>query len=199
MREGADWCRVTVQFTQNGRTYKLTRGLKRKGKGISQDIEQLKLWEGDRLVASMKTEAIEEQFKAITGLDKELYREIVWFHAKTQECSGRSASPRDRQETRRAFGLSDYEAAWSNVARVSTRLRNWETGLWKRPRRKRLGKTQRRNTIGKRRVYLVRDGFGRFSQKLAIAKRALDEADSRLKRSEEKNSRLKNSNAKKPV
>ncbi len=27
----------------------------------------------------MKTEAIAEQFKAITGLDKDLYREIVWF------------------------------------------------------------------------------------------------------------------------
>ena len=27
----------------------------------------------------MKTEAVAEQLKAITGLDKELYREIVWF------------------------------------------------------------------------------------------------------------------------
>ena len=79
MREDADWCRVTVQFSHNGSTYKLTRGLKRKGKSISQDFEQLKLYEDEKLVASMKTEAIAEQLKAITGLDKDLYREIVWF------------------------------------------------------------------------------------------------------------------------
>ena len=27
----------------------------------------------------MKTDAIAEQLKAITGLDRDLYREIVWF------------------------------------------------------------------------------------------------------------------------
>jgi exonuclease SbcC len=32
LREGCDSCRVTLQFTQNGNTYKLTRGLKRRGK-----------------------------------------------------------------------------------------------------------------------------------------------------------------------
>ena len=79
MREGADWCRVTVQFSHNGNTYKLIRGLKRKGKSITQDIEQLKLYEDEKLLASMKTDAIAEQLKAITGLDRDLYREIVWF------------------------------------------------------------------------------------------------------------------------
>src|SRR4030066_2493090 len=74
IREDTDWCRVMVQFTHNGKTYKLTRGLKRKGKSISQDFEQLKLFEDDKLVASVKKEPIAEQFKAITGFDKELYR-----------------------------------------------------------------------------------------------------------------------------
>jgi exonuclease SbcC len=79
LREVADWGRVTVQFTQNGKTYKLTRGLRRKGKSITQNLEDLKLWEDDVLVASMKTDAVAEQIKAITGLDCDLYREIVWF------------------------------------------------------------------------------------------------------------------------
>jgi DNA repair exonuclease SbcCD ATPase subunit len=42
-------------------------------------LKQLKLYEDDKLVASMKTDAIAEQLKAITGLDRDLYREIVWF------------------------------------------------------------------------------------------------------------------------
>jgi exonuclease SbcC len=124
LREGADWGKVTVQFTQNGNTYKLTRGLKRKGKSITQNIEDLKLWENETLIASMKTDAIAEQFKAITGLDSDLYREIVWFkqeHLKELL----DAKPRDRQ-TRldELFGLSDYEVAWSNIAQYQ---RDYET------------------------------------------------------------------------
>ena len=116
MREDADWCRVTVQFTHNGKTYKVTRGLKRKGKSINQDFEQLKLYEDEKLVASMKTDAIAEQLKAITGLDRDLYREIVWFRQEHLK-ELLDAKPRDRQ-TRldELFGLSDYEVAWSNIA-----------------------------------------------------------------------------------
>ena len=96
MREDADWCRVTVQFSHNGACYKLIRGLKRKGKSIIQDFEQLRLYEDERLVASMKTEAITEQFKVITGLDKDLYREIVWFRQEHLK-DLLDAKPRDRQ------------------------------------------------------------------------------------------------------
>ncbi len=98
LREGADWGKVTVQFTHNGSTYKLTRGLKSKGKSINQDFEELKLYEDETLVASMKTEAIAEQFKAITGLDKDLYREIVWFRQEHLK-ELLDAAPRDRQTT----------------------------------------------------------------------------------------------------
>jgi exonuclease SbcC len=34
LREGADFAKVTILFKQNGSTYKLTRGLRRRGKGI---------------------------------------------------------------------------------------------------------------------------------------------------------------------
>ena len=124
LREGADWGRVTVQFTQNGSTYKLTRGLKRKGKSITQNFEELKLYEDEKLVASMKTDAIAEQFKAITGLDKELYREIVWFRQEHLK-ELLDAAPRDRQRRLdELFGLSDYEVAWSNIAQYQ---RDYET------------------------------------------------------------------------
>jgi DNA repair protein SbcC/Rad50 len=186
LREGADWGRVTVQFTHNGNTYKLTRGLRRKGKSITQNIEDLKLWEDERLVASMKTDAVAEQVKAITGLDSDLYREIVWFkqeHLKELL----DAKPRDRQ-TRldELFGLSDYEVAWSNIA------------LYQRDYERELGFYQKDpDVMGLERLS---DDYNRATeeytllemdletsvQKLNIAKKALEESDGKLKLMEER-------------
>ena len=186
LREGADWGRVTVQFTHNGNTYKLTRGLRRKGKSITQNIEDLKLWEDERLVASMKTDAVAEQVKAITGLDSDLYREIVWFkqeHLKELL----DAKPRERQ-TRldELFGLSDYEVAWSNIA------------LYQRDYERELGFYQKDpDVMGLERLS---DDYNRASeeytllemeletsvQKLSIAKKALAESDGKLKLMEER-------------
>ena len=116
LREDAESGKVTVQFSQNGRTYKISRGLKRRTKGISQDIEEMKLFEDEQVIASMKTEAINEQFKSITGLDKDLYREIVWMrqeHLKEML----DVQPRERQKRLdELFGLSDYEVAWGSIA-----------------------------------------------------------------------------------
>ena len=75
-REGADASKVTLQFVHSGKNYTLTRGLRKHGKGIGQDVEQLKLYENDKLIAQVKSEAVAEQLKAITGLDKELFREM---------------------------------------------------------------------------------------------------------------------------
>ncbi|MEM2968946.1 MAG: SMC family ATPase [Candidatus Bathyarchaeia archaeon] len=116
LREGAESGRITVQFSQNGRTYRIVRGLKRRGKGIGQDLEELKLYEDEKLLASMKTDAVAEQIKAITGLDRELYREIMWVRQEHLK-ELLDAAPRDRQRRLdELFGLSDYEAAWSNIA-----------------------------------------------------------------------------------
>jgi len=118
LREGADACRVTLQFVHAGKTYTLTRGLRKRGKGISQDWEQLKLHQDDKLVASMKSEAVAEQLKAITGLDKEIFREIVWVRQE-QLKELLNMTPRERQkQLDELFGLSDYEVAWSNLAGV---------------------------------------------------------------------------------
>ncbi len=186
MREDADWCRVMVQFTQNGSTYKLTRGLKRKGKSISQNFEELKLFEDDKLVASMKTEAIAEQFKSITGLDKDLYREIVWFRQEHLK-DLLDAKPRDRQ-TRldELFGLSDYEVAWSNIAQYQ-RDYDHELGYLQNDADvKGLEKLSNDYNRASEEFTLLEMNLETFTQKLAVAERAFDEANAELKQLEEK-------------
>jgi exonuclease SbcC len=186
LREGADSGKVTVQFTQNGRTYKLIRGLKRRGKGIGQDFEELKLFEDETLIASMKTDAIAEQFKAITGLDKELYREIVWVRQEHLK-ELLDATPRDRQRRLdELFGLSDYETAWSNIAVYQ---RDYETEKRiheKDPDVVGLEKLSTEyNRVTEEFALLeieLQDAVG----KLAGAKRALEDADLKLKKLEEK-------------
>lgn len=118
LREGADAGKVTLQFTHSGKNYTLTRGLRKRGKGIGQDLEQLKLYENDKLIAQVKSEAVTEQLKAITGLDKELFREIVWVRQE-QLKELLNMTPRERQKRLdELFGLSDYELAWANLQGV---------------------------------------------------------------------------------
>jgi exonuclease SbcC len=186
LREGADSGKVTIQFKHNGSTYKLIRGLKRKGKSINQDFEELKLFEDEKLVASMKTDAIAEQLKAITGLDKDLYREIVWFRQEHLK-ELLDASPRDRQRRLdELFGLSDFEVAWSNIAQYQrdydTEKRVFEkdsdvNGLEKI--------SNEYNRAGEEFTLLEMD-LENSTQKLSIAKRVLDEANSKLKQLEDK-------------
>jgi len=124
LREGTNSGKVTVQFILNGKTYTLTRGLKRRGKGINQDMEQLKLFEEEKLLAASKNEAIEEQLKTLTGFDREIFREIVWVRQEHLK-ELLDISPRDRQKRLdQLFGLADYETAWSNIAGIK---RDFET------------------------------------------------------------------------
>jgi exonuclease SbcC len=186
LREGADSGRVTVQFTQNGCTYKLTRGLKRKGKGISQDFEELKLFEDEKLVASMKTDAIAEQFKAITGLDKDLYREIVWFRQEHLK-ELLDAAPRDRQRRLdELFGLSDYEVAWSNIAQYQRDYETEKRVYEKDPDVTGLEKLSNEYNKASEEYALLEIDLENSTQKLTVAKKALDEADLKLKKLEEK-------------
>ena len=118
LREGADSSKVTLEFTHSGKNYVLTRGLRKRGKGIGQDLEQLKFYENDKIIAQVKSEAVAEQLKAITGLDKELFREIVWVRQE-QLKELLNMTPRERQKRLdELFGLSDYELAWSNLQGV---------------------------------------------------------------------------------
>jgi exonuclease SbcC len=124
LREGANAGKVTLKFVHAGKTYTLTRALKRRGKGVSQDAEQLKFFEEDKLIASVKNEAVAEQLKAITALDKEIFREIIWVRQEHLK-ELLDVAPRERQKRLdQLFGLSDYEVAWSNLAAVQ---RDYET------------------------------------------------------------------------
>jgi exonuclease SbcC len=186
LREGADSAKVTVQFSQNGRTYKLVRGLKRRGKGIGQDFEELKLFEDETLIASMKTDAIAEQFTAITGFDRDLFREIVWMRQEHLK-ELLDARPRDRQRRLdELFGLSDYETAWSNIA-VYQRDYETEKRVYEKDPdvvglEKLSGEYNRVTEEFTRLEVELQDALG----KLAGAKRTLEDADSKLAKLEEK-------------
>jgi exonuclease SbcC len=194
LRDDAQDARVVVQFSQNGKTYKITRGLKRKGKSISQDVDELKLFEGDTLLSSLRNDAVAEQLKVITGLDKDLFREIVWVRQEHLK-ELLDDTPRERQRRLdELFGLSDFEAAWSNLAAYQkeyegerkafekdpdiTGMENFATEYNQRVEEFSLLEIQLQDTIGK----------------ASAAKKALDDADNRLRQVEQiktKNDELK--------
>ncbi len=186
LREGAESGKVTIQFKHHGITYKLIRGLKRKGKSINQDFEVLKLFEDERLVASMKTDAIAEQIKAITGLDKDLYREIVWFRQEHLK-ELLDATPRDRQRRLdELFGLSDFEVAWSNIAQYQRDYDTEKRVYEKDPDVNGLEKLSNEYNRAGEEFTLLEMDLENSTQKLTIVKRALEEANSKLKQLEEK-------------
>jgi exonuclease SbcC len=185
LREGVENGRVVLQFTQNGKSYKLSRGLKRRGKGISQDFDELKLFEGENLIASVKSEAVAEQLKAITGLDKELFREIVWVRQEhLKELI--DAPPRDRQRRLdELFGLSDYELAWSNIAGYQKEYETEKKVYEKDPDVVGLEKLNAEYTRLAEEFARLEIDIQNASRRLEEAKKALEEADLRLKRLEE--------------
>lgn len=185
LRDGADNGKVTIQFVQNGKSYTITRGLKRRGKGIGQDVDELKLFESETLISSVKSEAISEQFKAITGLDKELFREIVWVRQEHLK-ELLDAAPRDRQKRLdEMFGLSDYEAAWNNLAGYQRDYEVEKRVYEKDPDVIGMEKLALEYNRVVEDFSLVEMDIQGLSGKLTAAKKALDEADSKLEKLEE--------------
>lgn len=190
LREDAESGKVIVQFSQNGKSYKLIRVLKRRGKGISQDFDELQLFEDENLIASVKSEAVAEQVKAITGLDKEIFREIVWVRQEhLKELLG--ITPRERQKRLdELFGLSDYETVWMNLA-----------GYLKEYEGKREAYAGDPDVVG---IERLNTEYNRTVEELSTieiemqdtgvelekAKRMLEEADFRLKKLEELKSQI---------
>lgn len=185
LREGADSGRVTVQFVQNGKNYTITRGLKRRGKGTGQDFEELKLFEDETLVASLKTDAVDEQFKAITGLDKNLFREIVWVRQEHLK-ELLDAAPRERQKNLdELFGFSDFEAAWNNIAIYHRDYQKEKEFYGKDPDVAGMDKLNNEYNRTVEQFSLMQVEIEDATKKLALAKRMLEDADLKLKKLEE--------------
>jgi len=190
LREGESHGKVTVQFVQNGKSYKISRGLKRSGKGISQDFDELKLFEGENLIASVKSDAVAEQLKAITGLDKELFREIVWVRQEHLK-ELLDATSRDRQKRLdELFGLSDYEEAWSNLLGYEKEYEGERKAYEKDPDIVGMDKISQEYNRTAEEFSLVEIELEETARKLSSAKKTLEEAELTLKRLEEVKTRI---------
>jgi exonuclease SbcC len=185
LRENANSGKVIVQFVQNGKSYKISRGLKRRGKGISQDLDELKLVEDENLIASMKSEAVTEQLKAIISLDKDIFREIVWVRQEHLK-ELLDARPRDRQ-TRldELFGLSHYEAAWTNIAAYQRDYETEKRVYEKDPDVVGMEKLSAEYNRTVEELSLTEMQLQDTEKRLNEAKKALEEADFKLKKLEE--------------
>jgi len=186
LRDGASSGKVVVQFSQNGKTYKIIRGLLRKGVGISQNADVLCLYEEDKLIASIKNDAVAEQIKLVTGLTRELYREIVWFRQEHLK-DLLDAPPRDRQKrVDELFGFSDYETAWNSIVQYQ-RVYETEKGVYKRDfdvnNIEKLGNDY--NSVTEE-FTLIEMDLEVFTQKLSNTKYVLKEAEQNLTALEEK-------------
>jgi exonuclease SbcC len=186
LRDGADSGKITLQFAQNGKTYKLVRGLRKRGKGISQDFDALKLYEDETVIASMKGEAVVEQLKAITGLDRDLWREIVWVRQEHLK-EFLDAAPRDRQKRLdELFGLSDYEVAWSNMAEYQKDYEKERSYLEKDPDVTGKDKLAAEYNRVTEEFTLLEMELLSAVEKLASEKRVLEDTESKLRKLEEK-------------
>jgi exonuclease SbcC len=185
LREDANSGKVIVQFVQNGKSYKISRGLKRRGKGISQDLDELKLFEDETLIASMKSEAVAEQLREIISLDKEIFREIVWVRQEHLK-ELLDARPRDRQ-TRldELFGLSDYETAWTNIAAYQRDYETEKKVYEKDPDVVGMEKLNAEYNRTVEELSLTEMQLQDTEKRLDEAKKALEESDLRLKKLEE--------------
>jgi len=185
LREDADKGKVTLQFVQNGKSYKVLRGLKRRGKGIGQDFDELKLFQDENLIASVKADAVAEQLEAIAGLDKELFREIIWVRQERLK-ELLDARPRERQKRLdELFGLSDYEKAWSNLAGYQREYEGERRAYEKDPDVVGMEKLNNDYNSTAEEFSLIEIELQDMAKKLDKTKKALETADLKLKKLEE--------------
>jgi exonuclease SbcC len=180
LREGADVGKVTMRFVHNGKNYRILRGLRRRGKGISQDMEQLKFFEEDELIASSKGEAVVEQLKGLTGLDKDLFREVVWVRQEhLKELLNMTPGQRQKKMDQ-MFGLSDYEVAWSGLAGVQKEYQGERRAYERDFDVVGMEKLQTEYNKSVEEFSLIENELEGLRKKLAQAEAAFNEATSRL-------------------
>jgi DNA repair exonuclease SbcCD ATPase subunit len=97
------------------------------------------------------------------------------------------AAPRDRQRRLdELFGLSDYEVAWSNIAQYQRDYETEKRVYEKDPDVTGLEKLSNEYNKASEEYALLEMDLENSTQKLTVAKKALDEADLKLKKLEEK-------------
>jgi len=186
LREGAGASRVVLEFAEGGKTYTLQRGLRRRGKkSISQDMEQLKFLKDGKEIASAKAEAVTEQLKAITGLDRDIFREVVWVRQEHLK-ELLDVSPRERQKKLdQLFGLSDYEEAWSNLAGYQKEYKGERRAYESDPDITNVSELQKEYNKKVEEFSAIHVELAELKEKTAEAEAKLKEADDRLRSLEE--------------
>ncbi|NIO37808.1 hypothetical protein GTO27_08915 [Candidatus Bathyarchaeota archaeon] len=185
LREDAENAVVSLQFVQNAKTYKIVRGLKRYGSSIRQDFDALRLLEHENVIASGKAEAVTEQLKAITGLDKDLFREIVWVRQEHLK-ELLNATPRERQKRLdELFGLYEYEKSWSALASHQREYEGEKRAYQKDPDVVGIEKLDTEYSSATEEFSEIDIELQNLRKGLEEAKRDLEEADSKLKSLEE--------------
>ena len=61
LRENAQQGKVSAVFVHNNKTYRIQRALERKRTGINQDINQLKFYKDNTIIAENKNDAVSEE------------------------------------------------------------------------------------------------------------------------------------------
>lgn len=180
LREDAEEGKVTAVFIHNGNTCKLQRALMRRGKGISQDTDQLKFYRDGKLVAGNKNDAVAEELKALTGLDKNIFREVVWVRQEhLKELI--DTTPRQRQKKLdELFGLSDYETAWSGLQLFQRTYEGEKSALERDMDVIRVTKLEADYCAAVEEFSLITAQIQDAKEKLAKTETSLNEATSRL-------------------
>ncbi|RLI05065.1 hypothetical protein DRO26_03300, partial [Candidatus Bathyarchaeota archaeon] len=115
LRENKNRGQVTVEFEHGGKTYRLTRALKRERNRIVQDTNELRLWENEKILAWGKLAAVQEQLQSIIGMDKKMFEEFVWIQQeKLKEILNMTPSERQRILDE-LFGFSSFQKAWERL------------------------------------------------------------------------------------
>ncbi len=195
LREGAEVGKVALKFAKDGREYTIWRALRRKNEHITQDMEQLKLFEGERLIAEIKSDAVAEQLNAITGIDRDLFREVVWMRQEhLKELLGMPPSERQRKLDQ-LFGLSDYEASWTNLRPISRWYESEKDTLQRDPDIRRIQELQTEYDKAAREFSLKTVELEDLKQRFLEAEAKLKEASTRVAKLEDlrrKNEDLRN-------
>lgn len=115
LREDQSIGKITIEFEHEGRDYTLKRALHRERDALSQDMNKLELYEGEKLIAGGKKEAIDEQLKAVTGLDEAIFKTTIWIQQeRLKELI--NIEPSKRQQTiDELLRLSDFLDARTNL------------------------------------------------------------------------------------